>query len=131
MFGQITRGPKGLILTTRLENARDGSRIAEINQELSPDKLVWHEQLISFETATQLQLPMSDEEPPRLRSAGDARQNVKPNVVQLYAQGKAYWEKRDGENIQKAVESFTKATDEDPNLAKAWLNLPIATCSNT
>ena len=122
MLGQITRGPKGLILTTRLENVRDGSRIAEISHPLSPDKLAWYEQLIAFETAAQLQLPISDEER-RLFSAVATQQNVNLDAALLYAQGKAYWEKRDGENIQKAVECFTQATDNDAAFAKAWAGL--------
>jgi serine/threonine-protein kinase len=122
MFGQITRGPNGLMLTTRLENVSDGSRIAEINRPFSPDKLAWVEQSIAFETAAQLQIPMTDEDR-RVFAALAVQQNVNPDAVQLYAQGKAFWEKRDGENIQKAVESFTKATDQDPTYAKAWAGL--------
>jgi serine/threonine protein kinase/tetratricopeptide (TPR) repeat protein len=122
MFGQITRGPNGLILTTRLENVRDGSRIAEINRALSPDNLTWVEQVTSFETAAQLQLSMSDEDR-RVFSALAKHQKLDPDAIQLYAQGRAYWEKRDGENIQKALEAFTQATDKDASFAKAWAGL--------
>jgi eukaryotic-like serine/threonine-protein kinase len=122
MSGQITNGPNGLILTTRLENVRDGSRIAEINCPLSPDQLPWLEQKITFEIASQLQLSISDEER-RTFSASANQQSENPDAILLYAQGKAYWEKRDGENIQKAIECFTKATDKDAKFAKAWAGL--------
>jgi eukaryotic-like serine/threonine-protein kinase len=122
MFGQITRGPKGLMLTTRLENVHDGSRIGEIDRLLSPDKLAWLEQLITLETAAQLKLPMSDEEQ-RVFSVLATHENVKLDAALLYAQGKAYWEKRDGENIQKAIERFNQATDIDPSMAQAWAGL--------
>jgi len=122
LIGQITSGPSGLILTTSLENVKDGLRIAENSRPLSPDKLPWVEQLVAFETATQLQIPMTAEDR-RVFSALAMQQDVDPDAIQLYAQGKAYWEKRDGENIQKAVESFIKATDKEPAFAKAWAGL--------
>jgi serine/threonine protein kinase/Flp pilus assembly protein TadD len=122
MFGHITNGPKGLILTTRLERVSDGSRIAEDNRELSPDRLALLEQLIALNTAAQLQLPISEEDK-RVALALATHQNVSLDAELLYARGMSLWEKRDGENIQKAVDSFTAATDKDPTFAKAWAGL--------
>jgi serine/threonine protein kinase len=122
MFGQITTAPNGLMLTTRLERVSDGSRIAEVDYPLTPDKLAWLEQLISFRTAAQLQLPMSDADN-RVAKALAIQQNVDLGAEQLYAQGKSYWERRDGENIQRAIDSFAQAKDKDPTFAKAWAGL--------
>src|SRR2546423_13854637 len=58
MLSKITRGPNGFILTKRLERVSDGSRIAEVENPLDPDKLYWLEQWVSFRTANQLQLHM-------------------------------------------------------------------------
>src|SRR5437868_3821116 len=62
MLSKITRGQNGFILTTRLERVSDGSRIAEVENPLNPDRLSWLEQWVSFQTAILLQLPMNDED---------------------------------------------------------------------
>ncbi len=122
LFGKIRRGENGLILTTRLENVKDGSRIAEENYPLNPDKLSLLEQQVSLETALILQLPMSEEDR-NLFSALAAQQNRSGEAIELYLRGRVYWTKRDGENIQKAIDNFMQATEKDPLYAKAYSGL--------
>ncbi len=123
MLGQLTAGPNGSILTIRLEKVSDGSRIAETpNQIVTVENLPLVEQLVALQTVAQLHLPTAAEDN-RLASALALSQNVNLDARRLYAQGLAYWEKRDGDNIQLAVESFTRATDKDPTFAKAWAGL--------
>jgi len=122
LFGRISRGESGLILTTRLESVRDGSRIAEESYPLNPDKMSMLEQRLSIETAFYLQLPMNEEDK-NLFSALAAQQNRNAEAMELYLSGRTYWSKRDGQNIQKAIDSFLQATEKDPLYAKAYAGL--------
>jgi serine/threonine protein kinase/tetratricopeptide (TPR) repeat protein len=122
MFGKITRSQNGYVLTTRLERVSDGSRIAEVQNPLNPDKLSWLEQWVSFQTAIQLQLPMNEEDK-TVFNALAAQQNMNGDAAQLYSTGRVYWQRRDGENIQRAIDNFTQATEIDPSYAQAWAGL--------
>lgn len=122
LFGRIRRGEHGLILTAHWENVKDGSRIAEESYELNPDKLSLLEQRLSLETAVFVQLPMNEDDR-NLFAALAAQQSRNPEAVELYLKGRIYWGKRDGENIQKAIDNFKQATDKDPLYARAWAGL--------
>jgi serine/threonine-protein kinase len=122
LFGRIRRGENGLVLTTRLESVKDGSRIAEENYPLDIDKMALLEQRLSLETAFYLQLPMNEEDR-NLFSALAAQQNRNAEAMELYLGGRIYWSKRDGQNIQKAIDNFKQAVDKDPLYAKAYAGL--------
>jgi tetratricopeptide (TPR) repeat protein len=122
MLSKITRGQNGFILTTRLERVSDGSRIAEVENPLDPDKLSWLEQWVSFQTAIQLQLTMNEGDK-TVFNALAAQQNMNGDAATLYVTGRVLWQRRDGENIQKAIDNFKQATDIDPSYAKAWAGL--------
>jgi len=122
MFGKISRAESGLILTTRLERVSDGTRIAEVENPLNPDKLSLLEQWVSLQMAVQLQLPMNDEDKSLFNELA-AQQNMNGDAASHYYLGRVYWQKRDGENIQKAIDNFKQATDIDPSYAQAWAGL--------
>ena len=122
LFGRIRRGESGLVLTIRLQRVIDGSRIAEETYNLNPDKLSLLEQRLSLETAYYLQLPMNEDDK-NLFSALAAQQNRSAEAMELYFSGRVYWSRRDGENIQKAIDSFLQATEKDPLYAKAYAGL--------
>ena len=46
-----------------------------------------------------------------------------PISHELYLRGKYFWNKRDPASLQLALEAFTKATEADPQSAKAWAGL--------
>jgi tetratricopeptide (TPR) repeat protein len=101
---------------------KDGSRIAEESYELNPNKMSLLEQRLSIETAFYVQLPMNDDDR-NLFAALAAQQNQSAEAVQLYLYGRSYWNKRDGDNIQKAIDNFRQATEKDPAYAKAYAGL--------
>src|SRR5205085_7716911 len=51
------------------------------------------------------------------------QQNLNADAAKLYFLGQIYWQKRDGENIQMAIDNYTQATEKDPAFAKAWAGL--------
>src|SRR5262249_35804587 len=44
-------------------------------------------------------------------------------AYQLYLKGRFYWNKRDEENLRRAIEQFKAAADKDPNYALAFVGL--------
>lgn len=121
MFGKISRGEKGLILTIRMERVSDGSRIAEESEQLNADKLPMLAQWISMKTALQLQLPMNEDDRNLFNSLA-AQQNQSGDAVELYLRGREHWNKRDGD-IENAIDLFLQAKDKDPMYAKAYAGL--------
>jgi len=51
------------------------------------------------------------------------RYTTDTQAYQLYLQGRYFWNKRNIESIQKAIELFTEATTKDPNFARAYSGL--------
>jgi len=43
-----------------------------------------------------------------------------------YLKARHFWQRRGGENIQRAIDLFTKATEADPGFARAWSGLGAA-----
>ncbi|HBB94595.1 MAG TPA: hypothetical protein DC054_04335 [Blastocatellia bacterium] len=121
MFGRITRGEKGPMLMLHLRRS-DGSIIADESEPLNTDKLPVLAQWISMKTAEQLQLPMNEDDH-NLFNALAAQQNQSGDAVKLYIRGRDYWNKRDGGNIQDAIDSFFQATEIDLSYAKAYAGL--------
>jgi serine/threonine-protein kinase len=121
MFGNISRGVNGQILTIRLETV-GGSKISEESEPLNPDKLPMLSQWISLKTAFQLQLPINEDDK-TLFNALAMQQNQTGDAVKLYIRGRSYWNKRDDENIQLAIDNFKQATDIDPSYAQAYAGL--------
>ncbi len=64
---------------------------------------------------------------PKLSGADEAKVTKQatsdPVAYQAYLRGRYYWNKRTGEDIQKAVEQFRLAVDRDPNYALAFVGL--------
>lgn len=75
--------------------------------------------------ARRVQIQMTDAEQSRLT----ARYPVRPKAFDDYLQGRyLYWNKRTEENLNKAIEHFRRAINEDPNYAPAYVGL--ADCYN-
>ncbi len=63
----------------------------------------------------------------QLTKAGSGRMNLgassNSEAYQLYLQGRFYWNQRNKENLKRAVDSFQKAIEKDPNYALAYVGL--------
>jgi tRNA A-37 threonylcarbamoyl transferase component Bud32/tetratricopeptide (TPR) repeat protein len=122
MFGKISRGEKGLVLTLRMERVKDGAKLVEEGEPLNADNLPMLAQWISLKTAMQLQLPMNESDN-TLFNALATQQNQSGDAVRLYMLGRTHWNNRDGENIQNAIDYFVQAKEKDPLFAKAYAGL--------
>jgi eukaryotic-like serine/threonine-protein kinase len=125
MYGNITRGNLGQILTIRVQRVADEAEVWQRSYALNPDKLLILEKRISLETAFQLQLP-TNEDDKQLFELLAADDNHPTDAYTHYLLGKKYWTLRDGENIKTAIDHFRQATELDPSYAEAYAG--IADC---
>ena len=122
MFGKISRGENGLILTLRTERVKERARVYEESESLTVDNLTRVAQWISLQTALQLELPMNEDDK-TLLNALVTQQNQNVDAVKLYLLGRMHWNNRDGEDIQNAIDYFLQAKEKDPLFAKAYAGL--------
>lgn len=122
MFGTLSRGEQGLILTIRVERVSDGFRLLEKDYPLNPEKASLLQQRVSLETAFELQLP-TNEDDKALFELIAANENRSTDAYRYYLLGRMAWRLRDGENIQQAINNFKRATELDPTYAEAYAGL--------
>jgi eukaryotic-like serine/threonine-protein kinase len=120
------------VLTGRLVQRGDNLTISIELVDVRNNKLLWGEQYerkmsellatqreIAAEIANKLQLKLSGEGEQKL-----AKKYTDSNeAYQLYLKGRFYWNKRDEENLRKAIEQFRAAVEKDPNFALAYVGL--------
>ena len=122
MFGKLSHGDQGDILTIRVERVSDGLRLWEKGYPVRPDKLLSLQQRVSLETVVELQLPTSEDDK-ALSELVAADENRNVDAYKLYLQGRREWSLRDGENIKSAIDNFRKATELDASFAEAYSGL--------
>lgn len=96
------------------------------------NKLMWGEQYerkLSELLVTQREIATEITNKLRLKLSGEGEQKLTKKYTdnneayQHYLKGRFYWNKRDEENLRKAIEQFKEATDKDPNFALAYVGL--------
>ena len=55
-----------------------------------------------------------------------AQPTSKPEAYELFLQGRYFWQRRGEDNIRRAIDLFTQATELDPDFARAWSSLAAA-----
>jgi len=121
LFGRILKRGDSLILQTRLEAVTDGAKLSE-NEYVLPSRAVPLLEELSVRQAFYPAAAPSEEEKKSFAMLA-AIQQRNPEALELYLQGLYYWNKRDRDNIQKAIELFNQAIDHDPLYALAYSGL--------
>jgi serine/threonine protein kinase/tetratricopeptide (TPR) repeat protein len=119
------------VMTGRLAQHGDNFTLSVELVDTSNNKLLWGEQferkmadLLTMQreiatTITQkLQLKLSGNERGLTKKYTDNNE-----AYQLYLKGRYYWNKRNEENLRKAIEQFKAAADKDPNFALTFVGL--------
>ncbi len=100
--------------------------------DVANNKTIWGEQYerkMSELLATQREIAAEITNKLRLKLSGEGEQKLAKKYTdsneayQLYLKGRFYWNKRDEENLRKAIEQFKAAADKDPNYALAFVGL--------
>jgi len=119
MSGRLTQRGDDLLISVDLVDVKNKKTIwGEQFQRKMSDLLATQSEIASA-IADKLQLRLSGND-----SQGMAKQITSNNeAYQLYLQGRYFWNKRNSENLKKASELFTAATQKDPNFALAYAGL--------
>jgi len=116
----ITRGDS-LVLKTRLENVADGAVLAQNEHPVFSQTMPLIEEL-SMRVAFDPESPLTEEEKKSYEVLA-AAQNRNPEALELYTRGLHYWNKRDKDNVRRAIDYFNQAIDKDPGYALAYSGL--------
>jgi eukaryotic-like serine/threonine-protein kinase len=119
MTGRITQRGENLTISVNLVDTRNGKSLWGEQYERKMSELLTTQREIASEITNKLQLKLS--------GAGEQKLTKKytdnNEAYQLYLKGRFYWNKRDEENLRKAIEQFKAAAEKDPNFALAFVGL--------
>jgi len=119
LTGRLLQRGDNLSVSTELLDVRDNKQIwgEQYNRKLT-DALALQQE-ISREITERLRLKLSGEQQQQLVH----RDTTNPESYQSYLRGRYYWNKRTGDNMNKAIAEFQKAADKDPNYALVYVGL--------
>ncbi|HYK19408.1 MAG TPA: protein kinase, partial [Pyrinomonadaceae bacterium] len=123
LSGTIIKRGESLVLKTRLENVAKSALLAEHEYYLPSQTMPLMEEL-SIRVAFDPESPSTEEEKRSYAIlAATQDRNLNPEALELYTRGLHYWNKRDKDNIRRAIDLFKQATDRDPMYALAYAGL--------
>ena len=119
LTGRLLQRGDSLTVSVELLDVRDNKQLwgEQYNRKVADALAVQQE--ISREITDRLRLKLSGEEQKQLTK----RDTSNPESYQSYLRGRYYWNKRTGDNLNKAIVEFQKAADNDPNYALAYTGL--------
>ena len=123
--GSVRRDGEKVRITAQLIQVRDQTHLwsREYDRELSNLFAVQGE--IAQEIADQIQVTLGDAD--RVAPAQQPLLSSQQyEAYDLYLQGRYFWNKRNGEGFQQAIELFQQAIDKDPQYARAYAGLADA-----
>ena len=121
LSGSIVERGDSLVLKTRLESAADGKTLAE-NRHPFPSQTIPIVEELSIRLAFDPESP-STEQDTKNYAAVAASEKTTSDALRLYMRGLFYWNKRDKDNILKAIDYFNQAIEQDPAFARAYAGL--------
>lgn len=121
LSGSIVDRGGSLLLKTRLESAADGKTLGE-NQHPFPSQTIPLVEELFIRFVFEPNSPITEEDKKTFAMlAAVARTNS--DAMQLYTRGLYYWNRRDKDNILKAIDYFNQAIEQDPAFARAHAGL--------
>jgi serine/threonine protein kinase/Tfp pilus assembly protein PilF len=117
--GSVRRAAGRVRITAKLIQASDQTQLWAENFEKPVEDIFAVQSDVADKVAASLAVKLLDD-----RRAALARPSTdNPAAHEAYLQGRYHWEKRSREGLEKAVESFRRAVDLDPNYALAYAGL--------
>ena len=117
--GRLLQRGDNLIVQTELVETQKGSHLWGQQYKLKLSDVLALQEDISRQISENLRLHLTGEEKQQL--ARHCTQNAE--AYQLYLKGQFYWNKRTGQSLRKAVESYQQAIEKDPSFALAYAGL--------
>ena len=119
VMGRITQLGDNLSINAELVDARTNSRLWGEQYNRNPTDILKVQTEIAREISERLRVKLTGEQQNRMTK----RYTDNTEAYLLYTKGRYFWDKRTGEGMEKARESFNQATELDPNYALAYSGL--------
>ena len=117
VVGEVERSDGGLIISARLTNINDPTRVWKRQFRRTEAEVFATQQEIVSELLENLKIERSEVKP-------EATHNAK--AVELYMKGRHYLDRRAEADFKLSVEYFKQAIDLDPSFARAYIGLSEA-----
>jgi tetratricopeptide (TPR) repeat protein len=117
--GRVAQRGDRLTLTLELVDAQTENVIWSEQYNRKQADLVTLQREIAHDVSGKLKTKLSGTDAAKVTKTYTSN----PEAYQLYLRGRFYWNKRNAENIGKAIEQFKAAVEKDPNYALAYVGL--------
>ncbi|HSQ20897.1 MAG TPA: protein kinase, partial [Blastocatellia bacterium] len=119
MTGRLIKRGENLNITVELVDVRNKKTLWGEQYQRKMSDLLSTQQEIAATITEKLQVKLSGNE-----AKIAAKQYTNSNeAYQAYLKGRFFWNRRDGENLRKAIDHFKSAAEIDPNFALAYVGL--------
>jgi TolB-like protein len=118
LMGRVRQKGDTLSVQVDLVDASTGAQLWGEEFERQATDVLSVKQAISREIIDKLRLRLTGEEQQKLVGS-----DSNGEAYELYLKGRYYWNKRDGESLEKSVEYLNQAIAKDPNYALAYAGL--------
>jgi eukaryotic-like serine/threonine-protein kinase len=122
LVGRVRTQGESLSLQFSLLKTADGARVWTEERRVKRAELELFQQELTVKIAFLLQLSLSEEGRIFLKALA-VSQSRNPDAYELYLRGRYYWNARNKENIQTAIDCFQQAIELDPTYALAHAGL--------
>jgi len=119
LVGRVAERGDQLILSLELIDVRSENVLWAEQYNRKQTDLVTLQTEIARDVSSKLKTKLSGADEQRLAKTYTAN----PEAYQHYLRGRFYWNKRNAENIRKAMEQFRAAAEKDPGFALAYAGL--------
>ncbi|HEX2341725.1 MAG TPA: tetratricopeptide repeat protein, partial [Vicinamibacterales bacterium] len=117
--GSVQRSQDRIRITAQLIDASSDRHLWADSYDRSAQDVLALQSEVARAIATQVRARVSPEEAARLQNA----RTVKPDAYEAYLLGRHHIARRNPESLERALESFQKATELDPTFALGWAGL--------
>ncbi|MBX3292081.1 MAG: tetratricopeptide repeat protein [Acidobacteria bacterium] len=119
LSGRVVQRGEQLTLSLELVDVQNDKVLWTESYNRKQSDLVTLQSEIARDVSTKLKSKLSGADEAKVIKSGTAS----PEAYQAYLKGRYYWNKRDPENLKKAIEQFDLAVQKDPNYALAYVGL--------
>jgi TolB-like protein/DNA-binding winged helix-turn-helix (wHTH) protein/tetratricopeptide (TPR) repeat protein len=123
MEGSVVRAGNRVRITTQLIEAKNDRHVWAGTYEGSVDEIIALQGRVARDISREIRAAVKPESGLLPVSAQATATGVNPQAYDDYLRGLYIWNRRDVRTFDKAIEYFSRATDEDPHFAPAFASL--------
>ena len=121
--GSVRREADKVRITAQLIRARDQTHVWSHQYDRTPDNLLSLQGEIAQEISDAIELTIGNPRAPQTALAASSPAPKSYEALDLYLQGRYFWNKRTQEGFYKATDCFQRAIAKDPGYARAYAGL--------